>query len=188
MFQTSASEKHSRAGSSHSGSDIPLRRGAFKQASERLHIIANYRKYQRSPHRPNGVLKNEQPAVAGPAKKRLNLKECQIVLMDVMTTKMQNLEDESCISNDGAAIITENAVLRLDKGVKSDFDFVCNGIQKVVLESPPINLNKRGSRSTFLRMDDTCNDMFDCDICNLDFLKLDDLRNHIEQDHFAPTY
>jgi hypothetical protein len=98
-----------------------------------------------------------------------------------MTMSKQILDD--CV-----AINTKNAVLSVEKCTKSDFDFVCNGIQKVVLESPPITSTKRCTRSTLLRMDDTCSDMFICDICKLDFLKLDELRNHIEQDHFAPTY
>jgi hypothetical protein len=156
---------------------MPLRRGAFKQASERLQIIANHSKYQRG---SNGAVKTEQGlAVSGPTQKGLKLKKNEILLMP-------NLDD-------GVAINRENnaSMVKGEKGisVRSDFDFVCNGIQKVALESPPINSTKRCTRSTSLRMDETsCSDLLICDICKLDFLKLDELRNHIEQDQFAPTY
>jgi hypothetical protein len=175
-------EEQNSAGISHSVSDIPLRRGAFKQASERLQIIANHSKYQRG---HNGVVNTGLGlAVYGPTQKKLKLKKGEIVLTN---NSMPNLDDGVAIN------IENNAVLRVVKGeknnsTKSDFDIVCSGIQKVALESPPINSTKRCTRSTSLRMDDTCSDLFICDICKLDFLKLDELRNHIEQDHFAPTY
>lgn len=195
--------QHSGPEISQEESDTPLRRGAFKQASQRLQIIANCGRYLRHARNSHGVSDNELSCwrvdneVAGvdvpePAQKKLKLKKCQVLLMDVK----QNVEskDQSCISNDGAEFGKDDSVLRVDEKdssnpVKSDFDFVCTGIQKVVLESPPINSNESCSRSTDPCIVDTsCSDTLICDICKLDFLKLDELRNHIEQDHFAPTY
>jgi len=145
-----------------------------------------------------------------PPNKIPKLKDFKIVLSDIMGGKKKIEEDDerdTSMSSQGSSAAkcsedctsftsadeSQNSEV-FSQEAKSDVDSVCNQIEKVILESPPNNKNHKSQttpQSTDMppnKETSSLSDMFICDICKLDFIKLDELRNHIEQDHFAPTY
>ncbi|XP_059482437.1 uncharacterized protein LOC132200760 [Neocloeon triangulifer] len=173
-----------------------IKRGAFQKASKRLEIIANYHQSQKSFSNPkkwmskmsknaeSGQSSEEDSVEEVVVKKKLRLMEARVVLTNVMNKSSEEEKDVSMSSRDNSFSKSQES----EKAGKSDVESVCNQIEKVILESPKTK-KKKGKKIKKVASEETLtSDIFVCDICKLDFVKLDELRNHIEQDHFAPSY
>ncbi|XP_065345140.1 uncharacterized protein LOC135942764 [Cloeon dipterum] len=160
------------------------RRSAFQKASKRLEIIATYDKNPMKWISSNSkVTESEEELEEVESSNDLKLIEARVVLEKIPERKFEDKKDESVTSKDVSYINIR------PEDTHEAVESVCSQIEQVILESPPEKCKRRtlkkGKTPSFKK---SSSELFVCDLCKLDFLKLDELRNHIELDHFSPSY